>query len=175
MKKALPPLRYYQAELNEIVKRQRVVAASLCTGAGKSLSIMQAVREFGVNTLIIVPTLNLKDQFLADLNLYFGQKYVGTHEDEELKPIVVANIQGIQKKDEKWFKHFDFVIIDEYHHQASDSYYDLNKTMWHNISYRLSLSATAFRNDNKDMKLEAIAGSVLYNYPAKQEIGRAHV
>jgi len=173
LKKPLNEMRYYQTELHEIIKTNKVVAASLCTGSGKTLSIMQAIQEIGVNALIIVPTLNLKEQFLEELELHFGTKQVGTHEVddvEDLKPIVIANIQGLQNKDKSFFDHFDFLIIDEYHHQAADSYYDLNKTHWQKIPYRLSLSATAFRNDNKDLKLEAIAGQVQYHYSAKQAI-----
>jgi len=163
-------LRYYQLEVMDIIRAQSSVTASMCTGSGKSLVIMQTVLERGVNTLIIVPTLNLKNQFLGDLNYHFGKKVVGTHKDEKLKEIVVSNIQALQNFDKEWFKHFDQVIIDECHHGAADSYYDLNKKFWGHITYRLFVTATLMRTAGDDLKLEGLVGTCDYSYTALQAI-----
>jgi len=162
------PLRYYQCEVMDIIRARASVTASMCTGSGKTLVLMNAILERGVNTLIIVPTLNLKEQIMDDLNYHFGKKVVGTHKDEKLKEIVVANVQALQNLDKKWFKHFDQVIIDECHHGAANSYYDLNKTAWGHIYYRLNLTATLMRTAGDDMRLEGLVGEADYHYTALQ-------
>lgn len=178
LKKVFPELRYYQKEVIELFKEKKSMAASLVTGSGKTLIIMSAIKEIGVNTLVITPNLSLKEQFLGSLELHFGKKYVGTHEVEDvedLKPITVANIQGLQNKDQKFFDKFDMVIWDEAHHTSADTYFDLNKDYFKHISYRLTVTATPYRTDGSDMKLEAITGKIQYEYTAKQAIKDGYI
>jgi len=167
--------RYYQREVAETIRNNARVTASMCTGSGKTDVIMQAIVDRGVNTLIIVPTLNLKNQFLQTLKYHFGNKVIGTHKDTKLKEIVVANVQGIQRMDEVWFKHFDQVVIDEVHHGSAPSYYDLNKKYWTHITYRLFVTATLMRGAGDGMKLEGLVGPADYRYTAKQAIADGYI
>jgi superfamily II DNA or RNA helicase len=174
-KGAFPPSRYYQDEALKVILDNPLCAVEMATGTGKSLVINKTIAERGVNTLVIVPTLNLLDQFHSTAEYHFGSKYVGTHKSTKQKPITIANIQGIQKQDQEWWDFYQQIIIDEYHRQAADSYYDLAKEFWEHVSYRVSLSATPFRNDNRDLKLEALAGPVLYSYKAKQAVKEGYI
>lgn len=164
------PNRYYQDDALKIILDNPTTTLEMCTGSGKTQLINRTIHERGVNTIVLVPTLNLLDQFYSTAEYHFGHKYVGTHKDKKQKPITIANIQGVQKKDQAWWDYYQQVIIDEAHHQASNSYYELNKEYWDHIRYRLSVSATAFRNDGSDMKLEAISGPVAYQYGARQAV-----
>lgn len=160
----------HQKQAIELIKERATNAFSITTSGGKTDIIMHAVKEWGVNTLIIVPTLNLKDQFIDDLKYHFGRDKVCDHKETKLKPIVVANIQGLQKLDKKFFNHFKALVIDEVHHSSSTSYYNLNKKFWDKMYYRLFVTATFFRNDGNDMKLEAMAGRESLKYQSRQAV-----
>lgn len=152
------------------IKARPSNAISIATGGGKTLVALKAIQHWGVNTLVIVPGLNLLHQFKTILEYHFGKNNVGTHEDKKLKPIVVANVQGLQKKREKFFNHFDAIIEDEAHHVSSDSHFKLNKKYWDHIAYRLFLSATLYRNDGADLKLKGLTGRIEYSYSAREAI-----
>jgi len=160
----------HQKKIMDEIKTRPRNAISSATGSGKSLVIMAAANHWGVNTLVITPSLGLVKQLRADFELHFGKKVVGGHKDDKQKEITICNIQGIQKKDQAWFDHYEAIVIDEVHHASSKTYFALNKKFMKHISYRLFMSATLFRNDGHGMKLKGITGDTCFTYTAKQAI-----
>lgn len=123
---------------------------SMPTGSGKSQVIAMITARLQVRTLIVVPSLEIKEQLKASLEEVFGQT----------KNIVVENIGS-----PNLFNDGDFgcLIIDEGHHVAAATYQKLNKQMWNGIFYRFFMTATPFRNnDNEALLFEAIAGDLIY-------------
>jgi superfamily II DNA or RNA helicase len=169
-KNKMPELYKHQKEALEEIKKRPLNAISVATGAGKTFILIKTAVEWGVNTLIIVPTLNLLNQITDEFSYYLGRENVGGCDDKKLKPIVVANVQALQNMDESFWKHFDAIQLDESHHTSCVSYYDLNKKFWKHITYRLFVSATQFRCDGADMKLEGLIGNVTYEYSARQAV-----
>jgi superfamily II DNA or RNA helicase len=123
---------------------------SACTGSGKSLLIALIASRLNVDTLVVVPTLEIKKQLSETLIRVLGRKHKCT----------VENIDSTALKSGK---KYDCLIIDEAHHTAAKTYQDLNKTVWSGIYYRFFMTATPFRNDSEETLLfEAIAGKVIY-------------
>lgn len=128
------------------------------TGTGKSLIIALIINALKVKTLIVVPTLELKDQLTVTLKEIFGPLDVGSLPYDKL--LTVANIDSLSIKNNK---KYDCVIIDEFHHSASKTYRKLNKLCWNNTYYKFGLTATPFRSqDNEHLLLESVLSKVIY-------------
>lgn len=116
------------------------------TGTGKSRVIHMICQQFGLKTLIVVPSLEIRRQLAANL--------------KGLRNVTVENIDS---KSLQTPMNYDCLIIDEGHHVAAKTYHKLNKTAWGGIYHRFFLTATPFRNDTEETLLfEAIAGQVIY-------------
>ena len=130
------------------------------TGTGKSLAMKILIQSLKLNTLVIVPTLEIKRQLQQVLP----------------KGVIVENIDSRKLKNINTYKGIDCLIIDEAHHSASKTYRTLNKTMWNNIFYRFFYTATPFRNDTEETLLfEAIAGEVIYKLDYKTAIKKGYI
>lgn len=170
MNKSLPPLRYYQNDVVNLLPLHHRGTFDLATGTGKTRQAAEIIANKGVNTLVIVPTRLLVKQTIKNFQLFFGKKYVGNHKDPKTKPITVMTAASLPNKDPEFFKMFDMLIVDEAHHAAAKTYTEANKTCWNHIYYRYHVSGTPFRNDGADLELVGLIGETLYSYSAAQAI-----
>lgn len=130
------------------------------TGTGKSMLIQMICDHFGLKTLVVVPTLEIKKQLQE--GALFG-----------LDNVVVENIDS---KALNSLTGFDVLIIDEAHHVAAKTYQRLNRTAWKGIYYRYFLTATPFRNDDEEQLLfESIAGQVIYQLTYKEAVSKKYI
>jgi superfamily II DNA or RNA helicase len=128
------------------------------TGSGKSVIIALLIHTFNVKTLIVVPTLYLKQQLTVSLTQYFGS-------------MLNITVENIDSKALKAPGDYDMVIIDEAHHTAAKTYRDLNKKFWNGIYYRFFLTATPVRNrENEQILLESVTGEVIYELSYEEAI-----
>lgn len=171
-----PELRYYQKDsVDAFLEHGRGVLQLAC-GTGKTYTAVQIIKELGVNTLFIVPSTALLTQAYDIFVNCFGEKNVQkiTTKDikgkKKLKPIRVSTIQTLASLNKQGLissplEGLDFVIFDEAHHAASDSYVNILKAI-EGIYFRLNMTATYTRNDSKLMDLWGMSGEVIYDYNA---------
>lgn len=139
-----------------VVKKRGIVSAS--TGSGKSLVIALIASRLNVRTLVVVPSLQIKEQLIEAFKAIFG----------DMSNLTVENIDSGYLKTAKGY---DCLIIDECHHSAAKTYQKLNKTAWAGIYYRAFLTATPFRNQTEETLLfEGIAGQVIYSLSYKEAV-----
>lgn len=140
----------WQLEAVNAVERKHRGIISAPTGTGKSLVIALIVAKLHARTLVVVPSLQIKEQLTESLQRVF----------KDMSNITVENIDSSALKTAN---NYDCLIIDEAHHVAAKTYQKLNKTAWKNIYYRVFLTATPFRNATEEtMLFEGIAGQVIY-------------
>lgn len=133
------------------------------TGSGKSFAIALIVERLGVKTLIVVPSLPIKEQLTELFEGYFGT----------MQYITIENIDSNALKSST---DYDLLIIDEAHHVAAKTYQKLNKTAWKGIYYRVFLTATPFRNQTEETLLfEGIAGSDIYKLSYKEAVAAGYI
>jgi superfamily II DNA or RNA helicase/HKD family nuclease len=100
---------------------------------------------------------------------YFNSEYKDTTSD-----IIFASVQTLGKKEylnrDYFIKdYFDYIIIDEFHHAAADSY--KNILNYFKPKFLLGLTATPYRMDNKDI-YELCDNNVIYELNLKDSINR---
>lgn len=136
---------------------------SMPTGTGKSLVIAQIIATLGHKALVVVPTLEIKEQLKASIFSLLGKN----------APVVVENIGSARLKT---LTDFDVLIIDEAHHVAAKTYRALNKGAWKNIYYRVFMTATPFRsNKNENILFQTIAGEVIYELTYIEAIEKGYI
>lgn len=130
------------------------------TGSGKSITMALLINELQLKTLVIVPTLELKQQLSSTFKSIFGT----------LKNITVENIDSSALQA---VGNYDLLLIDECHRSAAATYQKLNKKCWTGIYRRYFFSATYFRNqDEEQLLFEAIAGRPVYRLTFAQAVKR---
>lgn len=136
---------------------------SMPTGTGKSHVIARLIARLNVRTLIVVPTLELKNQLSEDLTAIFGQT-------------TAIRVENIDSNALKSLTAFDMLIVDEGHHSAAKTYQKLNKSVWKGIYYRFFMTATPFRNQShENLLFEAIAGQVIYQLSYKDAVKKGYI
>lgn len=121
------------------------------TRAGKSLVMALIIAQLQLRTLIIVPSVGLRDQLRKDMEEWFGPT----------PNIVIENIDSSRLMS---LTDFDVLILDEAHHAAAKTYRELNKKAWNKIYYRFFFTATPFRsNSEEQLLMESVTGKVIYS------------
>lgn len=142
----------------------------LPTGAGKTHVATMAIEMCGRQTLVIVPTLDLMNQwydllistFNAEIGLIGGGFY-------EIGAITVTTYASAFRHQERLGNQFGLVIFDEAHHLPSEGYkYAAEFAI---APFRLGLTATPERADGDESELERLIGKTVYRLEAQQIAG----
>lgn len=137
------------------------------TGSGKTYLGLRVIENFPTSrTIIIVPTVNLLDQWYDEivnkLNIPSNQvgRIGGGHNDEQ--NITIAVINSVRNRKVS----YDNLILDEAHHYLADS----NTRLLDNNTFirTLAFSATINRGDNKTYKKYNL--NTIYTYTQSEAI-----
>ncbi|HEX9002801.1 MAG TPA: DEAD/DEAH box helicase family protein [Blastocatellia bacterium] len=145
----------------------------LPTGAGKTFVAQMAIEMVGRSTLVVVPTIDLMNQwydlllssFNAEIGLIGGGYF-------EKGAIIVTTYASAFRFMERMGDQFGFIIFDECHHLPSDVYrYAAEMAI---APFRLGLTATPERPGEEagaNEVLERLIGPIVYRREAQQLAG----
>lgn len=163
--------RPYQTEAIEAWRQnERCGVIVLPTGAGKTHAATMAIEMCGRQTLVVVPTLDLMNQwydllistFNAEVGLIGGGFY-------EIGAITVTTYASAFRHQERIGNQFGLIIFDECHHLPSEGYkYAAEFAI---APFRLGLTATPERADEGETLLQEIVGKFVYRLEAQQLAG----
>src|SRR5215213_3485603 len=165
------PRPYQQQSIDEWRKHNRCGVVILPTGAGKSLVAQMAIEQTKRSTLVIVPTIDLMNQwydlllscFQAEVGLIGGGYY-------ELGALTVTTYASAFRFMERLGNQFGLVIFDECHHLPSSVYrYAAEMSI---APFRLGLTATPERADGEERSLERLIGPILFRREAQEMAGQ---
>jgi superfamily II DNA or RNA helicase len=164
-------LRDYQNEaLNNWGKARNRGVLVLPTAAGKTFIALKAIQQLKVQTLIVVPTLDLIDQWkkrVKDcLNLEAG--VVGGGENT-LHMVTVTTYDSAYIHAEHLGNKFMLIIFDEVHHLASTGYIQIAEM--YIAPYRMGLTATYERSDQRHSLLSQLVGDPVYSVGVEEIAG----
>ena len=154
-------LRDYQEEALERWMSDKRGCIVLPTGSGKTHVALAAINEISEATLVVVPTLDLLDQWLEKLSI-FGGENVGefSGRKKELKPVTVATYDSAYVNADRLGNRFRFLVFDEVHHLPSESYSLIAEMSA--APYRMGLTATYERSDGLHEKLPELVGGKIF-------------
>ena len=155
-------LRPYQKEaVRSWVEGGRRGVIVLPTAAGKTHVALEAMHEVGGATLVVVPTIDLIDQWVAKLTDVFG---VGVGRlgggESDIQPVTVSTYDSALVRAENLGNRFQFLVVDEVHHLPSPQYRHIAEMYC--APARLGLTATYERADLLHLELEALMGGKLF-------------
>ena len=143
----------------------------LPTGSGKSYVAEMAIMAAQRSALVVVPTLDLMNQWYDVLVTAFGAKVGllggGYHEIEDL---TVSTYDSAHIHMERLGDRFGLVIFDECHHLPSPTY--LTAAEMSIAPFRLGLTATLERSDGGEKLLDDRVGSLVYARGIKDLAGQ---
>jgi len=156
-------LRPYQKEALQAWKkadyRGTVV---LPTGAGKSYLALKAISLLDKSTLVVLPTIDLMNQWYGLLKDGFGMEVGilggGYHQIEE---VTVATYDSSYIYIDRYGDRFALLVFDEVHHLPSPKYSHIPQMS--TAPYRLGLTATYRRPDELHYRLGELVGRVVYH------------
>jgi len=138
---------------------QRGIAV-LPTGAGKTFVAEMAIALTRRSTLVVVPTIDLMQQWYDVLTTAFGQTVglMGGGE-HDLRDVTVATYDSAAIHVDRHGGRFGLIIFDECHHLPSPGYLVIAE---HSIApFRLGLTATLARSDGRESLLDDRVGPVV--------------
>jgi superfamily II DNA or RNA helicase len=133
----------------------------LPTAAGKTFVALKAIEILNVATLVVVPTLDLLDQWRKLLSGQFETE-VGAYGggDDILEPLTVSTYDSAYIRAEQLGDRFMFIIFDEVHHLPAPSYSQIAEM--YIAPYRMGLTATYEREDGGHYDLPRLVGGPVY-------------
>ena len=162
---AIEPRNYQQAALAAWNDHDRRGSVVLPTGSGKTFLAIQAIADAGVSTLVVVPTIDLMNQWHATLTNAFGDQLLdeigvlggGSHTVTDL---TVTTYDSAYRYINEYGDQFGLLIVDEVHHLPAPTYQQIPEMTI--APYRLGLTATYERADGQQEVLEDLLGPVVY-------------
>jgi len=154
-------LRDYQKEVLELWEKNNGRGViELPTGAGKTIVGLAAITKKRTSTIILVPTLTLLSQWRQKITEILGlkNKHIGIlgGGKKEIKSLTVSTYQSALLYLDLIRINFEMLIADEAHHLPSKEYSKIAKSLL--SRYRLGLTATPERADEKHLELEDLLG-----------------
>ena len=161
----IEPRDYQQEALSAWQENNRQGSVVLPTGSGKTFLAVQAIADVGVSTLVVVPTIDLMNQWHATLTNAFGDQLpdgVGVigGGDHNVTDITVTTYDSAYRYINEYGDQFGLLVVDEVHHLPAPTYQQIPEMMI--APYRLGLTATYERADGKHEELEELIGTVVY-------------
>ena len=158
------PRDYQKEALAAWVKAGSQGVVVLPTGAGKTFVAAMAIAEMRVATLVIVPTIDLLLQWQTALANYYGlgnKEAIGVFGGgrHDLKPLTIMTYDSAIIHT-RHLGQFAMLVFDEAHHLPAESYQAAAEGAF--APYRLGLSATPERADNRHHLLEHLIGPEVY-------------
>lgn len=162
---AIEPRDYQQDALSAWQDNNRQGSVVLPTGSGKTFLAVQAIADAGVSTLVVVPTIDLMNQWHATLTNAFGDQLPdgvgvlggGSH---EIADITVTTYDSAYRYINEYGDQFALLVVDEVHHLPAPTYQQIPEMTI--APYRLGLTATYERADGAHEELEDLLGTVVY-------------
>ena len=159
---------YQRTALDRWLADRRGVVV-LPTGAGKTIVGMAAIDAVGDPVLVVVPTLDLVDQWIEELRAFDVEIGELTGRRKELCPITVTTYDSALSQSERIGNRFGTVVFDEVHHLAAEGYRHIARAL--PAPARLGLTATFERADGAHEILDELIGGPVFEIETEELTG----
>ncbi|PSQ32210.1 DNA repair helicase [Halobacteriales archaeon SW_10_68_16] len=133
----------------------------LPTGSGKTVIGIAAMEELGTPTLVVVPTIDLLDQWRRELEREFdvpvGQLGGG---QQHVADVTVSTYDSAYLRADELGDRFGLAVFDEVHHLGGEGYRDIARLLA--APARLGLTATFERPDGAHEVVADLLGALVH-------------
>jgi superfamily II DNA or RNA helicase len=126
------------------------------TGGGKTRIAIAAIKTINVPTLVVVPTLDLVEQWKPQLP----------------DNAIVKTYQSLKSK--KYIQQFGLVVFDECHRVAAKTLQLIGLNLSEE-AITLGLSATPMMRNDDNLKVESVIGSIIYKISLRELINEDYL
>jgi superfamily II DNA or RNA helicase len=153
---------YQQNALDRWVKAGKRGCVVLPTGSGKTVIGVKAIEIVNAASLIIVPTIDLMDQWTSILSKYFRDIMIGNLGGgaDDIQAITVSTYDSAYIRAAGLGNKFALVIFDELHHLGAPGYRSIAEQFA--SPFRLGLTATIEREDNLHKEFPKLVGGIVF-------------
>ena len=142
----------------------------LPTGSGKTVIGIAAMEALDVPTLVVVPTIDLLEQWERELAAEFdgpaGRLGGG---EQRVEDVTVSTYDSAYLRADEHGNRFGLVVFDEVHHLGGEGYRDIARLL--SAPARLGLTATFERPDGAHEVVEEVLGELVYRIDAEELAG----
>lgn len=156
-------LRTYQKKaIENWVSADKKGCIILPTGSGKTIIAVKIIELINSSAIIIVPTIDLMDQWMKVLSIYFKNLKIGNigGGNSNISGITVSTYDSAFLKAHLIGNKFSLLIFDELHHLAAPGYRTIAEQFA--SRYRLGLTATYEREDNLHLEFPKLVGGIVF-------------
>lgn len=170
IRERLEPYTHQREALDAWRKGGRRGMVVLPTGSGKTYVAQMAIEDVARSTLVVVPTIDLMNQWSGVLEHAFGRQVGliggGYH---ELEALTVSTYDSAAIHMERLGGRFGLVVFDEAHHLPGEVYRQASE--FSIAPFRLGLTATPERSDGKESEYDDLVGPIVYRKSIKELSG----
>ena len=165
----------------------------LPTGAGKTVLGIRAIEQINSSTLVVVPTIDLMDQWTQVLKKYLkyegeDKKNILSKENSDYPQTKIGNLGGgrddiqqitVATYDSAYLRapyignQFELIIFDEVHHLPAPGYRLIAEQFI--APYRLGLTATIEREDGLHDLLPKLVGGIVFQLGTQELSEKKHL
>lgn len=132
-------------------------------GFGKTILALYLAHKFQLKTLIVCTTVGIREQWEREIVKHFGFKpgIIGSGKFDIDPPIVVSNIQTLNKRANELGRTFGMVIVDEMHHCPASTF--SNFLSFSAAKIKIGLSGTLKRKDGLQVMFKDMFGFEIHS------------
>ena len=162
---------YQESALDRWQRNENKGVLVLPTAAGKTYIALKAIDVLRVQALIVVPTLDLIDQWRSRIKECLGVESgaVGGGENN-VRMITVATYDSAYLQAAFLGNRFRLIVFDEVHHLASPSFMQIAEM--YTAPYRMGLTATYERIDERHRLLPRLVGDLVFSVEVDELAGK---
>ncbi|MES3518308.1 MAG: DEAD/DEAH box helicase family protein [Natronomonas sp.] len=152
---------YQESALDAWLAADNRGVVELPTGAGKTVIAIAAIERLSTPTLVVVPTVDLLEQWHAELEAEFDEP-IGRlgGGSQTIESITVSTYDSAYLRAEELGNRFGLLVFDEAHHLGGEGYRDAARLSA--APARLGLTATFERPDGAHEAVADLLGDVVY-------------
>ncbi|WP_436923967.1 DEAD/DEAH box helicase [Halosimplex amylolyticum] len=161
---------YQRTALDDWERADRRGVLELPTGSGKTVIGIAAMEALGTPTLVVVPTIDLLEQWRRELEREFGREIgqLGGGE-QRLADVTVSTYDSAYLRADELGDRFGLVVFDEVHHLGGEGYRDIARLLA--APARMGLTATFERPDGAHEVVEELVGPLVHRVDVDELAG----
>lgn len=173
----------YQTESVERLIREKHGNVELCTGAGKTYTLLMIAQKLGLKTVVMTPSVSIFLEILKTFEHHFGKNSVGAlgggkkRFGKNFTVCVSDSVSNLKPGTDEYneIASAKVLLADESHTIPAATLERACHGVLSDIPYRFFFSGTQTRGDGTEKMLHAIIGKTVYSLSTQEAIAGGYI